>query len=181
MSLQFREPENAAPTVDKKIPYINFPFYDYISYKLKTELISTLNNIFPQIKVQLIFTSKNTIKNILNHKEKLPDSLRSNVVYKYKCDSCSAVYVGSTTRQLFVRTCEHLGISPRTKNRITNPTHSNIREHKENTHHALHSSQFNILAQTNQQTDLRFLESFFIKTLNPSLNTDASAIRTYII
>ena len=38
--------------------------------------------------------------------------MRSGVVYLFKCQCCSASYVGQTTRHLHTRISEHLGISP---------------------------------------------------------------------
>jgi len=168
-------------TATQKIVYIKFPFYDHLSIKLKKELQPILQNTFPQLKIIPIFTNNNKIGSILNHKDRLPDSLRSLVVYKYNCDSCSAIYVGSTMRQLHVRTSEHRGISPRTGKNITNPSHSSIREHTLKHQHQLNPSNFKIITQTNHPSDLRILESFYITTLKPSLNTDSSAITTFVM
>lgn len=38
----------------------------------------------------------------------MPSSLRSRVVYKFKCASCNACYVGQTTRHFDTRVNEHL-------------------------------------------------------------------------
>ena len=83
-------------------------------------------------------------------------------------------------RQLHVRTSEHRGISPRTGKNITNPSHSSIREHTLKHQHQLNPSNFKIITQTNHPSDLRILESFYITTLNPSLDTDNSALRALI-
>src|SRR5215469_17992741 len=116
-------------TVPKNTIYVKLPFYDQIYSELKNNLNKLLRNTFPQLKINLIFTNGYTIKSIINHKDKIPKNLMSGIIYKFNCNSCNAVYIGSTVRQLNVRIAEHLGISPRTQTFITKPSSSSIRDH----------------------------------------------------
>ena len=44
-------------------------------------------------------------------KERLPSLLCANVIYKFTCSGCSATYYGKTSRNLLIRSREHLGIN----------------------------------------------------------------------
>ena len=58
--------------------------------------------------------------------DKIPEDLRSSIVYQYKCDSCSASYVGKSIRHKIARVREHRGLSPRTGNPLAKPPYSVI-------------------------------------------------------
>ena len=45
----------------------------------------------------LVFTTFK-IKNLFNVKDAVPEGLHTRVVYKFSCTSCSACYVGETSR-----------------------------------------------------------------------------------
>ena len=47
-------------------------------------------------------------------KNRVPECLRSRVVYKFTCSRFNSTYVGMTNRHMRTRTCEHMGISPLT-------------------------------------------------------------------
>ena len=44
--------------------------------------------------------STNKMENVVKYKDTLPYSLYANVVYKFKCGSCNATYVGQIGRHL---------------------------------------------------------------------------------
>ena len=161
------------PTVPKQPFYIKLPFYDHIYFKLKNELYSLLHNSYPQLNFTFVFIPNFSIGSFLTHKESLPPPLRSSIIYKYSCGTCNSTYVGSTTRQLAVRCDEHRGISPRTGMNLSSPSPSSIRTHSYNKHHPIDPSHFSIISQTNQSTDLKILESIYIASLKPSLNSDS--------
>ena len=45
---------------------------------------------------------------------RVPEYLRSRMVYKFTCSRCNSTYVGMKNRRMRTRVCEHLGISPLT-------------------------------------------------------------------
>ena len=47
------------------------------------------------------------MESLFKYKDILPDSLRANVVYKFKCDGCNATYVGQTGCHLHICIHEH--------------------------------------------------------------------------
>ena len=83
----------------------------------------------PQLNVMLIFKNDQTIGIFFKVKEKIPQLLNSMIVYKYNCASCSASYIGSTTRRFYVRISEHKGISSRTGQVTQTQSNSAIKDH----------------------------------------------------
>ena len=107
---------------------------------------------------------------------------RSCVVYKYVCPQCGAVYVGSTTRTLHTRVSEHRGVSPRTEMFLSQPPHSSIRDHSEQTCQcAPKQSSFSIIDCDSNQLSLRIRESIHIHSTKPSLNETVSSYPLHIL
>jgi hypothetical protein len=162
------------PLTVPKLPFfVKLPFYDHSYLKLKNALQKVLQTHYPHIKFNFIFTPNRSIGSFLNHKEPLPTHLRSSVIYKYICGVCNDSYVGSTQRQLALRTEEHRGRSARTGNLFTSPNPSSIRNHSHSKDHPIDPNHFSIITQTNQLLDLKILESIHISSLKPLLNDDS--------
>ena len=85
-----------SPTMPKLVIYIKLPYFGIQSQTLKSELVNCVGKFFPCINLKVILVNNFNIKDIFNHKERLPDSCKSSVIYKYSCESCDATYVGST-------------------------------------------------------------------------------------
>jgi len=84
------------------------------------------NNVTRPLDVRISYQSLNKLNKIIKvHKDPLPGSSQSNVVYKINCRDCDASYVGQTGRQLSTRVKEH-------KNHMVrnNPNRSVITEHR---------------------------------------------------
>ena len=73
------------------------------------------------------------MESLFKYKDTLPDSLRANVVYKFKCGGCNVTYVGQTGRHQCTHLQEHLSISSIAGNQIK--TTSSIYEHIQQTGH----------------------------------------------
>ena len=141
------------------------PYYDQLYNNLNKELSQFLTKNFPQLDISLIFENNLKILSFVSHKDKIPLELCSSVVYKYTCDCCKAIYIGSTLRQFAARRAEHLGVSSRTAKPTTTPPHSNIRNHATQLKHPISDSQFSIMTNTKSQPhELRILESLYIYT-----------------
>ena len=150
--------------------YIKLPYYGYITDKITSELNRLLFKHFPHLDINFICTNSLSIQSFFKHKERLPDSLCSSIVYKFQCMSCNALYLGSTRRQFACRVGEHRGISARTDLPLLSPPFSAVREHSKETGHPLQSQNFKIIATTSK-SDLHILESLHIKNETPNLNT----------
>ena len=75
-----------------KLPFLS----DNTNTYLKKEIAAIFNKYLPQISPNIIFYDNYKIKNFVNHKEKLPISYESGILYKYECSQCHLVYPGST-------------------------------------------------------------------------------------
>ena len=102
--------------------------------------------------------------------------MRSGVVYLFKCQCCSASYVGQTTRHLHTRISEQLGISPITGKPSSSPVMSSIFSHLNSTGHSANFDDFEILSSCSDTCELMIHESLLISKLKPSLNLQGSSI-----
>ena len=165
------DPNRIRITVPKKKIYISFPFYGYISEKLKNEINILVNVRFPQLDLRLVFKNELSIGSLFRHKERLETSLCSNVVYKYKCALCNECYIGSTARQFGCRISEHKGVSVRTSLPTANKPNSAIYDHSFQTGHQTSMTSFKILDKCRDVSQLRILEALHIFRSKPTLNT----------
>ena len=175
LSKQFTQsssPDNP-PT---NVKYVTLPFFGPQSEKLKLEFLSLLTKYIPDFTFKIILVNNYKVGRFFNYKDALPLMSRSSVVYQYKCPQCGAMYVGSTTRTLHVRTAEHAGRSHRTGRILSQPPHSSVREHAEGSCDTpVSSSNFSILDRCNEKVGLRILESLYIFKHHPKLNDTNSA------
>ena len=88
--------------------------------------------------------------------------------------------MGSTSRALYVRVCEHVGKSHRTNRPLTTPAHSAIRGHGQHCSADLSLDNFSIIGSATG-FDLRILESLHIFKLKPDLNDMQSCFPLSIV
>ena len=168
-----------APSYDvrKDVQYISLPFLGHHSYSLRNRLQSIFKLHFPQINVRIILSNKNTIGSMFPTKDRLPMNMCSNVIYRYNCktgDECTSSYIGSTTRRLEERICEHKGVSFLTGNKLSHPR-SSILDHARKTGHGITEDSFEILGGCREGDNILLLESVYIKYYRPKLNNMESA------
>ena len=138
-----------APTVltVRKTPLhvkIHFNSYDLIKCIMK-QLLSIISEVYSHLQLKLIFSSCYTIASFFLHKSQVPTLLLGNVVYSCRCSQCNATYIGKTSRHLYSRYCEHLGVSPRTFKPVSNPLKSSIRDNSEAENHSIYLSNVKVL------------------------------------
>ena len=171
------QPPTLVLTVPKKILYESFPYIGIYTKLLKKELMLSMSHLYPMAEIRFCFTNPLTIQSLFKFKDKLPEFMRSGVVYEYSCPKCNlGTYIGSTERLLHVRYSSHKGVSHRTGCGLNVKEASAIRDHSNICNKSLNIKDFTILASTGNSTDLRILESLFIKSHNPKLNSDSSSI-----
>ena len=175
----FFTPKEALFNVPKLKFYASFPFtYDKTFHKKFSNII---NEHFPAVNAVLIPRNPLTIGSLFRFKDRLPPLMTSGVVYMYTCPVCkSGTYVGSSARLLKVRIDSHRGISYRTGSRLSNPEHSNIRNHSRYCKTTIEYKDFHIIGQTSNLQDLLILESLNIKQLVPKLNCQTSSSPLYL-
>ena len=74
-------------TVPKKVIYLRFPYFGYVSENIRKKLLPLLNRKFGHIDFKIAFKPSNTIGGMFRHKEALSDEMTSSVIYKYCCES----------------------------------------------------------------------------------------------
>ena len=106
-------------------------------------------------------------------KNRIPMRLRSNIVYKFTCQRCFALYLGETTLNLHTKICKYMGISAHTGNETSYSTSlSNILTHKRETGHPISFDNFSVLANGRSESDTLIRERLLIAKINPSLNVN---------
>ena len=141
--------------------------------QFKQKLLHIVAQFYPQINLKIIFVNNLTISSMFPFKDPIPDDLKSNVVYKFKCGICNSTYIGETTRHFKTRVAEHMGISPRTGKPVKNPK-SNVYKHFQDSGHPIHKADFSIIGNI-KSWDTKLLESILIHVQKPNLNGMATS------
>ena len=136
---------------------------------------------YPYVKFNFTFSNPLTIGSLFRFKDRLPELMRSGVVYEFTCPKCNlGKYVGCTSRLLKVRIDSHRGVSHRTGDNLKTKDFSAIRSHCFKCKHIMNYSNFKILAQAQKGSSLTILESLYIKQLSPKLNNTTSSVTLHI-
>lgn len=168
-------------TVSKKVIYSTFPYIGSLTTDLEKELLTTLSKHLPHCNFKLIFNNSFKIASFFHYKDKLQKSIRSSLIYKFKCPcSLHVQYIGMTRRHFFQRYCEHQGISARTGRPLQSPPHSAIRVHLQNCNANISFEDFSILNSATNSLDLKILESLHILIDKPNLNDTLSSTKLFI-
>ena len=149
-----------------KLPFVGM--YSCYAQKRITNVIKRLCK--PDVAVRLVFTPLK-IASIFSMKDKVPETLRSFVVYKFDCAGCNACYVGETSRHLSTRIKEHLNSDKL----------SHIYKHL-NTNAACkvqcNETCFSVLDSANTKYGLKIKEGLQIKWIKPNLNKQVKCLTT---
>ena len=169
-------PKVSKCTVPKLPFYISLPYMGNFSLSVRKELSSKLSELYPYVQFNLTFSNPLTIGSLFKFKDRLPELMRSGVVYEFNCPKCNlGKYVGCTSRLLKVRIDSHRGVSHRTGINLSNKEFSAIRSHCLKCRHIIGYTDFKILAQVQKRSALSILESLYIKQLSPQLNSSTTS------
>ena len=160
-----------------KIPFLN----NYTCEVIRNNYIRFLSNCYPQIDFKVVFYNNFRIQRLTRHKEKLPSTLESGIVYLYECGDCSATYIGSSVRALKSRASEHFAISSRTGNMLVRPMASSIRDHITSCGSGRDFNFFSILDKHRDMLTLRISETIEILNRKPTLNVDGTSYPLFLI
>ena len=122
-------------------------------------------------KLKIIFQTGNRLKNYFRFKDRVPETLQSNFVYKFKWGA-AFFYYGKTYRYMNVRVSEHKVVSPRTGKKVKGTLSTSVRDHMLNRDHTVALEDFSIIGRESSHYLLETKESLFIKRENPSLNRE---------
>ena len=101
-------------TVESETYYAVLPYFGSQSEKLKLEMSKLINRYLPDITLRIVLFNGYKISKLFNFKDKVPLDMRTKLIYKYVCAKCASEYVGMTSRNFYIRICEHKGINHRT-------------------------------------------------------------------
>ena len=121
-------------------------------------------------KLKIVFQTDCRLKNCFRFKDRIPETLQSNFVYKFKCGSCTASYYGKTYRHMKVRLSKHQSVSPRTDKRVKGTLSTSMRDHMLDCDHIVAWENFSVICRESDDNLLETKESLFIKGDNLSLN-----------
>ena len=159
-------------TVPKLELRIVLPYLGNIFSITKKRLNRCISKRLKFCKLQIIFETGNRLKNYFRFKDRVPETLQSNFVYKFKCGSCTASYYGKTYRHMKVRVSKHQGVSPRAGKRVKGTLSTSVRDRMLDCDHRVAWEDFSIIGRESNHYLLETKESLFIKRDNPSLNRD---------
>ena len=103
------------------------------------------------------------IKNYFSCNGPIPDYLKSFLVYKYTCASCSSSYIGETFRHLEIRIEEY----------IKEDNNSHIFKHLQSTttcFDSYNSLSFKIIVETNSKFNFKIKKALHLYWTKPNLN-----------
>ena len=130
------------------------PFLGVHSSQIRNQINKLLSSTYPHIQIRCIFRPMQRLSAFFRFKDRIPLSLRSRIVYKYKCQCCNALYVGETVRHFRKRTSEHMGISAFTGKPLSKPPFSNIRDHHQASGHPIFPDDFSVLSTCSSSLEL---------------------------
>ena len=173
--------QSARDTVEKMPMYHNIPFINnHTCHYIKKNFMKFLESAYPQINFNMIFSNTFTIHGLLKHKDKLPSTLESGIVYSFKCGDCNATYIGSSVKTLKARASEHFAISSRTGNMLARPPPSRILDHIIICKSRKSFEDFIILDTQKDIQSLRISETIEIHQRKPCLNDDQSVYPLFL-
>ena len=168
------------PIEPERIVLFTLPFSGLHSVQIRNQINKLFSSAYPHIQIRCIFRPMQRLSTFFRFKDRIPLSLRSRIVYKYKCQCCNALYVGETVRHLRKR----MGILGCTGKPLSKPPFSSIRDHHQSSvsrdHHQSSSSispdYFSTLSSCSPSFELLLRESLLISKLKPSLNANLSSV-----
>ena len=113
-------------------------------------------------KIKLVFNSLK-IKSYASYKDPIPDDLKSFLVYKFTCASCSSSYIGETCRHFKTRIEEHI----KKDNKLHIFKHLHFTTACFDSYNCLSSK---IIDKANSKFDLKIKEALHFNWAKPNLN-----------
>ena len=135
---------------------------------------------FPQISFLAVNKNYLTIGKFFKFKDEIPECVRSSVIYKFSCGDCNAFYLGCTRQRFKTRFHQHLGTSERSGLALTNPSHSEPRNHAKQFKHYISANNFALSALPLLPTST-FWKKMHMHKENPTLNIHQQATELFII
>ena len=141
--------------------YFKLPYIGNLSHHIKNKLSKLCKEFCKEnFNIKLVFNSFK-IKSYFSNKDPIPDDLKSFLVYKFTCASCSSSYIGKTCRHFKTRIEEH--IKKDNKSHIFKHLHSTA-----TCFDSYNSLSFKIIDKANSKFDLKIKETLHINWTKPN-------------
>ena len=88
---------------------------------MKHDILSLFNKYFNEHNFNIFLSNNFSISSLFRYKDKLNKGMTAGTVYKWSYSKCRVHYIGSSTRNLYVRAAEHSGVSFRTGQPLSHP------------------------------------------------------------
>ena len=105
--VRMKEDDSSVKEIEQEVRYFKLPYRGRFSDLTQSKLNNIAKRFCKPIKAKLVFTPFK-ISQYFSPKDRIPDKYRSNVVYKYICPSCEALYIGETSIHFNTRVSQHL-------------------------------------------------------------------------
>ena len=145
------------------VHYFKLPYIGNLSHHIKNKLSKLCKEFCKEnFNIKLVFNSFK-IKNYFAYKDPILYDLKSFLVYKFTCASCSSSYIGEICRHFKTKIEEH--IKKDNKSLIFKYLHSS-----ETCFDSYNSLCFKIIDKANSKLDLKITEALHINWRKPNLN-----------
>ena len=98
-------------TEDKKEFKIILPYLGKYSSKCEKKIKTALHKHLPNFKLTFVYRASTRLSSLFKFKDRIPQYLSADILYKFTCSKCNFAYIGETERHAKTRFCEHLAIS----------------------------------------------------------------------
>ena len=145
------------------VHYFKLPYTSNLSHHTKNRLSKLCKEFCKEnFNVKLVFSSFK-IKNYFSYRDPIPNDLKSFLVYKFTCASCSSSYIDETCRHFKTRIEDHI--------KKDNKSHIFKHLHPIATcFDSYNSHYFKIIDKANSKFDLKITVALHINWRKPDLN-----------
>ena len=164
--LDYKFSSNQNQLKDKSdVHYFKLPYIGNLSHHIKNKLSKLCKEFCKEnFNIKLVFNSFK-IKNYFTYKDAISNDLKSFLVYKFTCASCSSSYIGETCRHFKTRIEKHI--------KKDNKSHISKHLHFTAAYFDLYNSLcFKIIEKANSKFDLKTKKALHINRRKPNLNAD---------
>ena len=163
MYVDYKFSSNQNQLKDKsEVLYFKLPYIGNLSHHIKNKISKLCKEFCKEnFNIKLVFNSFK-IKNYFSYKDPIPNDLKSFLVYKFTCASCSSSYIGET--------CHHF--KTRIEDHIRKDNKSHIFKHLNSTatcFDSYNSLCFKIFDKVYSKFDLKIKETLHINWSKPNL------------
>ena len=120
-------PDPKVPLEPIKVIFFSFPLTGQ-SLLIRNQVRKLCYVAFPHISICFLLRMSLRFSHFFPLKNRVPKGLRSRVVYRFKCQCCSTLYIGQTSQHLHTRLSDYLWTSIQTGKKGCQPfnnQHSN--------------------------------------------------------